>query len=413
MREADLAILVRSFAPVIQKFVADATAPLHARIAELEARPRFERGYVRDDGVLILRLSDGSESDAGDVRGPKGAAGRDGADVDMDAVREHATREVRALFDAMPKPKDGAKGEPGKDGADVVNGVIDRRGHLLITLSNGVTKDCGRVVGKNGKDGEKGDRGEAGAPGRDANIEAISALKGDPGEPGKDGKSVDPAEVDRIISEKLAEIVSKYPAPRDGKDGKDADMSVLRSELETMVAALPKPEKGEKGDPGKDGVSVVDSIIDKDGVLALSFSNGEVRKAGVVVGEKGEPGRDGLGFDDFRLDYDGERTLSFVYERGDARREKSFDLPIPIYREVFTEGTAYKRGDSVTMGGSLFTATRDTTDRPGQEGSGWRMSVKRGRDGKDGLNGKPGEKGEKGDRGRDLTQVDPNTREKW
>ena len=54
---------------------------------------------------------------------------------------------------------------------------------------------------------------------------------------------------------------------------------------------------------------------------------------------------------------------------------------MPIYRGVWKEG-AYKRGDTVTWGGSQFTAVRDTDAKPEMDGS-WQLSVKRGRDGRE------------------------------
>ncbi len=61
--------------------------------------------------------------------------------------------------------KDGLNGENGKDGpagrdgADVVAAFRDSDGHLVLTLSNGVTKDVGLIHGRDGKDGLPGKDG--------------------------------------------------------------------------------------------------------------------------------------------------------------------------------------------------------------------------------------------------------------
>lgn len=60
------------------------------------------------------------------------------------------------------KGEDGANGSDGRDGAGIVDGFIDRDGHLIATLSNGTTKDFGEIIGKDGKDGEPGKDGRDG-----------------------------------------------------------------------------------------------------------------------------------------------------------------------------------------------------------------------------------------------------------
>jgi collagen type III alpha len=51
------------------------------------------------------------------------------------------------------------------------------------------------------------------------------------------------------------------------------------------------------------------------------------------------------------------------------------------YREVYRAGEQYRRGETVTWGGSLFLAMADTTDKP-ETTPAWRLMVKHGRDGK-------------------------------
>ena len=58
--------------------------------------------------------------------------------------------------------KDGQDGSAGRDGADVVAAFRDSDGHLILTLSNGVTKDVGLIHGRDGKDGLPGKDGADG-----------------------------------------------------------------------------------------------------------------------------------------------------------------------------------------------------------------------------------------------------------
>jgi hypothetical protein len=97
-------------------------------------------------------------------------------------------------------------------------------------------------------------------------------------------------------------------------------------------------------------------------------------------GADGAPGADGLGFDDYEVIYDGERTFTHRWTRGDRVVEKSFAVPMPLYRGVFVEGRIYERGDVVTVRGSMYVCLEDTTGRPASESKAWTLSVKSGQD---------------------------------
>lgn len=47
----------------------------------------------------------------------------------------------------------GQKGDKGNDGVSITKGEINASGNLVLTFSNGTTKDVGKVVGKDGNDG--------------------------------------------------------------------------------------------------------------------------------------------------------------------------------------------------------------------------------------------------------------------
>lgn len=83
---------------------------------------------------------------------------------------------------ALPVAKDGAPGADGKDGADGREGPAGTAGrdgldaveflrsaedHLIVTLSNGTTRDLGAFVGKDGAAGRDGDKGIDGKDGTD------------------------------------------------------------------------------------------------------------------------------------------------------------------------------------------------------------------------------------------------------
>ncbi|TAZ20765.1 collagen-like protein [Rhizobium ruizarguesonis] len=129
---------------------------------------------------------------------------QDGKSVTVEDVAPLIDETVAKAVAAIPVPKDGTPGkdgepgqpgkdgEPGKDGAPGKDGVgfagaiIDRSGHLNMTLTDGQTRDLGPVVGKDGKDGE---------PGKD-------------GAPGKDGLGFE--EMDEVLDEDGRTLVRRY-----------------------------------------------------------------------------------------------------------------------------------------------------------------------------------------------------------
>lgn len=74
---------------------------------------------VADNGHLMFVLEDGTVVDAGNVRGIPGPQGEKGI---------------------------GLKGDAGKDGVGITTATINSVGNLIITKTDGVTVDAGRVV---------------------------------------------------------------------------------------------------------------------------------------------------------------------------------------------------------------------------------------------------------------------------
>ena len=377
---------------IVKGYMAKEVAPLHARIAELEARkpepvkiemlgpegdaeirrvageaawsaaqkaiesvappPAIKAGRINEAGVLILALSDGVEIEAGDVRG---APGKDGDEVDVEALKAAILADVEKTVSALPKPKDGEDGKPGLD-----------------------------------------------------------------------GKDADPVKVAALVAAEVEKAVSALPKPKDGEDGKpgangedvdtEAVASLVEVSVQKAVAAIPVPKDGEPGKPGADGIGLAGALIDRKGELVVTLTNGETKNLGPVVGKDGDPGRDGvgkdgadgLGFEDMdeRLEDEG-RTIVRTYRRGDVTKEFRFSLPVVLDRGVYKDAQTYQAGDGVTWAGSFWIAQKETSAKP-EGGDGWRLAVKRGRDGKDGVPGIKGERGLPGERGKDLTQIGPD-----
>lgn len=217
----------------------------------------------------------------------------------------------------------------------------------------------------------------------------------------KDGKDADPVAVANMVKEQFASEITDIRAKIDTWRAPDPDLEVMRGMVETAVgeavSAIPVPKDGkdgrdgidgkdglpgERGEKGENGVGVAGAVIDRDGSLALTLSNGEVKNLGQICGKNGAPGtdgKDGIGFDDIDLVED-EAGLSLKFIKGDA--VKAYPLPVVIDRGVYREGQTYQKGSGVTWGGRYWIAQEKTSDKP-DGGKSWRLAVNKGRDGKD------------------------------
>ena len=229
----------------------------------------------------------------------------------------------------------------------------------------------------------------------------------------------------------LEKRIDAIPAPKDGKDADPASVAALvadsvRSDLEAIRASIPKAIEPVMPDvegmvkeavakaidaipapeAGKPGVGVAGALIDREGELVLTLSNGETKALGKVVGKDADPvqlpdipamvkaavaeiprpkdGVDGVGFDDMSIEHDGERSITLRFVRGEKVVEKTIAVPVMLDRGVYRAGQAYEKGDAVTFGGSVWVAQAETAEKPGT-GSGWRLAVKAGRNGSDGV----------------------------
>lgn len=165
-----------------------------------------------------------------------------------------------------------------------------------------------------------------------------------------------------VLEKALRDVEKENAAMRERVQAQSETMQAQRAEIESAVktvSGFTPPEKGEKGDTGErgengadgrdgaDGIGISDAIIDADGALVLTFTDGRTKTLGVVRGEKGEKG-----------------------EKGDAGADGKDGVP-----------------------------GRDGVDgKDGAPGVGGKDGI----NGKDGCQGAPGERGEKGDGVKDA-----------
>jgi hypothetical protein len=149
-----------------------------------------------------------------------------------------------------------------------------------------------------------------------------------------------------------------------------------------VLAQIPTPKDGQKGEKGDDG------LPGRDGVAGLPGRDGLVGPEGKQgldgrTGLNGLNGRDGT-LEQIKMVYDGERTLTFCFKNGDPIDGGTLILPIQIYRGVYQAGKVYDLGDTVTYANSQWHCHAPGTVTPPGDGSKlWQLCVRAGRDGKD------------------------------
>lgn len=333
---------------VVKGYLDQHISPLLSRVGALERRVSNIKDADPEDVAGIVHRQIAPELD-----GIRKALDAIPAPPELPDITTMVADTVKAAIDAIPAPQDG------KDGRSV--SVED----VAPLIAEEVSKAVAAIPAP--KDGEPGKDGRDGVDGKDAEpiskeqiVEAVLSMPD-------------------AIKDAVAEFLTANPPPagkdgRDGVDGKDG-------------------EPGERGADGRDGVDAVDAMLDKDGNLNFTFSDGRIKNVGMVCGrdgrdgsngkdgEPGAPGRDGFGFDDLSVEYDGERTITFKFMRGDLVKEFPVVVPLVLDRGLWTEAREYKAGDGVTWGGHFWIAQRDTADKPDNLKD-WRIAVKRGRDGK-------------------------------
>jgi integrin beta 3 len=262
------------------------------------------------------------------------------------------------------KERDDKIAELSKSLSRALNSIVELTARVSeLVLKEGPTGRDG-IDGKDGTDGKDGIDGKDGVNGTDGK-DGLPGINGMDGIDGRNGVDGIPGEAGMV-----------GPAGRDGVDG-------------VAGAAGAAGERGDPGLAGKDG---------RDGRDGLPGLNG----------------KDGFGFDTMeKAETETQYGIKFVC--GSEVKEFLFDKPQPLpsptladwYKGVWRDGSSYKRGDCVSLQGSLFLAKADTSSRPATSPE-WQLMVKRGDKGKDGSDGRDGAQGPQGKPGRDLTQIGPD-----
>ncbi|WP_338512730.1 hypothetical protein [Erwinia aphidicola] len=183
-------------------------------------------------------------------------------------------------------------------------------------------------------------------------------------------------DIDAMIQKSVAAIQLPQPDP----------LPDIEQMVKDAVSLLPQPKDGTDGEDGKDALQLeIAPEINAEksyprGTYAIHLG-GLWRSYQKTTGMNGwECLVDGISEIDISQSEERSFTVSAVKSSGE-KTEKTFSVPVMIYRDIFSEGEKYQPGDSVTWGGSVWYCCEETADKPGESGSkGWKLAVKRGRD---------------------------------
>lgn len=379
----DTKAIAEATAAVVKVHVAALVDPLRAAIAALEKRidsfPVPQNGKDADEEAIAARVRDDVSAELKELRGlveaiQPAAELPDIAGMVEQAVsdaRDQDAAQIQTWMDgvdqklaALPMPRDGKDADP-----ELIKRLVDEAVAAIPPAPAGKDADLEIV--------------------RQMVAEAVDAIPAP--KDGKDADPVDPEQIRMMVAEIVGPALAAIPVPENGKSVTLDDVRPMIEEaVAKAVSALPSP---------KDGVGVAGAIIDRDGALILTLTDGSTKNLGPVVGRDADiaafearikelvdaiprprDGRDGLGFDDLDLIED-DRGMVLRFARDDV--VKDFVLPVVIDRGVYREGVTFLKGSGVTWGGSFWIAQRDTFTKPDAPDSGWRLAVKKGQNGKD------------------------------
>ncbi|CJE58365.1 G5 domain-containing protein [Streptococcus pneumoniae] len=335
---------------------------------------------------------------AGNIKGPKGDKGADGA-----------------------KGEKGAQGERGLTGAQGVKGEKGDQGERGLTGSKGEKGD----QGERGLTGAQGDKGEQGLQGRDgaqgpkgadgqrgpAGPQGPKGEQGNPGTPGKDGKSLiavkngtetkvyveDPARPGQPLNpnQPLATITDG----RNGTNGQSPTITATRSVQNgkngvlvtiTPVEGRPQTTFVEDGQKGADGKTPTVTITEgQNGTHTLTVHNPGSPNVTTTIrdGATGQAGRDGKDVLNGKVNpqpnqgKNGDKYINTetgdVYVKNNGNWDKEGNIKGPK-GDKGADGAKGEKGDQ---------GERGLTGAQGAKGADGAVG-RDGRDGKDVLNGK-------------------------
>jgi integrin beta 3 len=235
---------LQKFVDGLHDYIGKALQPVMARLAQIEARTtergeKGERGEAGSAGEAGAKGDPGERGEKGEPgpqgeRGEKGEAGEkgdqgpvgpagesiagargeDGKSVTVDDVLPILRTELDAAIKEIPAPKDGVNGKDGRDGVDGKSVTADE---VLPALKAELQKAIEALpVPKDGRDGLNGKDGKDGESITLGDVrEVIQGIL-------QSEQAKWALDFERRAQDQLQRVMDRMPAPKDGKDGRDA-----------------------------------------------------------------------------------------------------------------------------------------------------------------------------------------------
>lgn len=147
-------------------------------------------------------------------------------------------------------------------------------------------------------------------------------------------------------------------------------------------------QAGPAGEKGADGLSVAGAMIDRDGALQITLSNGEVKNMGAVVGRDGANGKDGkdgidgIGLDSFTMEYlPDTHEISLKAVAAGRTQETKFPAGGIHAQGYWRDGVKVKAGHAWSYNGCLWVALKETASEPTPAAADWLLAARKGKDG--------------------------------
>ncbi|MBF9410795.1 phage portal protein, partial [Escherichia coli] len=155
-------------------------------------------------------------------------------------------------------------------------------------------------------------------------------------------KHVTVDEVHPVLQAMVDDAVGTIPVPRDGRD---YDPDVLQQAVNDAVSALPAPQDGRDAT----ALEILPAIDDQKSFPRGTYATHQGGLWRAYEKTHGMRGWECLvdGMADIDVSMTGERLFSVVVRQSSGQRtEKTFSLPVMLYRGVFRAGETYHPGDT-------------------------------------------------------------------
>lgn len=235
------------------------------------AGPKGDKGEKGETGARGPQGTKGDKGEQGETgaRGPQGEKGEPGA---PGKPGQNGADGEDGKDGANGRPgsdgKNGVDGRDGVDGRGIAEALINDKGELVLTYTDGTTANLGTVQGAQGPKGDKGDTGAQGPAGKDGQ-DGVNGTDGTDGKDGAQGPKGDKGDTG-----------AQGPAGKDGQDGTNGTDGVDGNDgVDGETGAA-----GANGRDGKDGRGISDAKIDDNGNLVLSYTDGTSQNLGKVEG---------------------------------------------------------------------------------------------------------------------------------